>query len=99
MLLDVGCGSGLSGDRLTELGHEWIGTDISKSMLEVAQEREVDGGLIHFDMGHGCPFRPGARPIVHRPMVFAHDTCCRSLALRGGLTEAKHALDTVSHWW
>jgi len=19
----------------------------------------VDGGLIHFDMGHGCPFRPG----------------------------------------
>jgi len=35
-LLDVGCGSGLSGDRLTELGHQWIGTDISKSMLEVA---------------------------------------------------------------
>jgi len=59
LLLDVGCGSGLSGERLTELGHEWIGTDISKSMLEVAQEREVDGGLIHFDMGHGCPFRPG----------------------------------------
>ena len=59
LLLDVGCGSGLSGDRLTELGHEWIGTDISKSMLEVAQEREVEGGLIHYDMGHGCPFRPG----------------------------------------
>ena len=59
LLLDVGCGSGLSGDRLTELGHEWIGTDISKSMLEVAQEREVEGGLINFDMGHGCPFRPG----------------------------------------
>ena len=19
----------------------------------------MDGGLIHFDMGHGCPFRPG----------------------------------------
>lgn len=59
LLLDVGCGSGLSGDRLTELGHEWIGTDIAKSMLEVAQEREVDGCLIHYDMGHGCPFRPG----------------------------------------
>jgi 18S rRNA (guanine1575-N7)-methyltransferase len=28
-------------------------------MLEVAQEREVEGGLIHYDMGHGCPFRPG----------------------------------------
>ena len=24
-LLDVGCGSGLSGDRLTELGHVWVG--------------------------------------------------------------------------
>ena len=59
LLLDVGCGSGLSGDRLTELGHEWIGTDISMSMLEVAQAREVEGGLIHYDMGHGCPFRPG----------------------------------------
>ena len=33
--------------------------DSSKSMLEVAQEREVEGGLIHYDMGHGCPFRPG----------------------------------------
>jgi len=59
LLLDVGCGSGLSGDRLTDLGHQWIGTDISTSMLEVAQEREVNGGLIHYDMGHGCPFRPG----------------------------------------
>ena len=36
LLLDVGCGSGLSGDRLTELGHEWIGMDLSASMLEVA---------------------------------------------------------------
>ena len=55
-----GAAPGLSGDRLTELGHEWIGTDISKSMLGVAQEREVEGGLIHYDMGHGCPFRLGA---------------------------------------
>lgn len=59
LLLDVGCGSGLSGDRLTELGHKWIGTDISTSMLEMAQERQVEGGLVHYDMGHGCPFRPG----------------------------------------
>ena len=32
-LLDLGCGSGLSGDVLTEMGHSWIGLDISPSML------------------------------------------------------------------
>lgn len=59
LLLDVGCGSGLSGDRLTELGYSWIGMDISKSMLQVAQDRTIEGGVIQYDMGHGCPFRPG----------------------------------------
>lgn len=32
-LLDIGCGSGLSGQILTEAGHQWIGIDISKAML------------------------------------------------------------------
>lgn len=27
------CGSGLSGEALTEEGHYWVGVDISKSML------------------------------------------------------------------
>ena len=27
------CGSGLSGEVLTEQGHYWVGFDISKSML------------------------------------------------------------------
>lgn len=38
LLLDVGCGSGLSGQVLSEHGHSWIGMDISPSMLMVAQE-------------------------------------------------------------
>lgn len=29
----LGCGSGLSGETLTESGHQWIGFDISPSML------------------------------------------------------------------
>jgi 18S rRNA (guanine1575-N7)-methyltransferase len=33
LLLDVGCGSGLSGEVLTEMGHVWIGFDISQAML------------------------------------------------------------------
>ena len=59
LLLDVGCGSGLSGDRLTELGHAWIGCDISRAMLEHSVEREVEGDVLELDIGHGVPFRPG----------------------------------------
>ncbi|KAL3634086.1 hypothetical protein CASFOL_021140 [Castilleja foliolosa] len=51
LLLDIGCGSGLSGERLTESGHHWVGLDISESMLEVALEREAQGDLMHADMG------------------------------------------------
>lgn len=32
-LLDIGCGSGLSGEILDELGHVWVGVDIAPSML------------------------------------------------------------------
>jgi 18S rRNA (guanine1575-N7)-methyltransferase len=39
-ILDVGCGSGLSGQVLEERGHVWVGCDISREgMLTVAQER------------------------------------------------------------
>lgn len=33
LLLDIGCGSGLSGEILEEEGHVWVGVDISPSML------------------------------------------------------------------
>lgn len=59
LVLDVGCGSGLSGSVLDEHGHHWIGIDISKSMLDVALEREVEGELILGDMGEGMPFKAG----------------------------------------
>ncbi|CAH2219709.1 probable 18S rRNA (guanine-N(7))-methyltransferase [Pelobates cultripes] len=59
LLLDVGCGSGLSGDYISEEGHHWIGIDISPAMLDVALDREVEGDLIRGDMGQGIPFRPG----------------------------------------
>lgn len=59
LLLDIGCGSGLSGDVLTEAGHTWVGLDISQSMLEVAVENEVDGDVLLADMGQGFGFRAG----------------------------------------
>lgn len=33
LILDLGCGSGLSGGVLEEQGHGWVGLDISRSML------------------------------------------------------------------
>ena len=60
LILDIGCGSGLSGSVLTEHGYNWIGVDISASMLEVAKENEVEGDLINLDIGQGFNFRPGS---------------------------------------
>lgn len=36
-LLDLGCGSGLSGEFLSEQGHTWVGVDISEAMLSKLQ--------------------------------------------------------------
>ncbi|KXS13414.1 S-adenosyl-L-methionine-dependent methyltransferase [Gonapodya prolifera JEL478] len=58
-LLDIGCGSGLSGEVLEVEGHVWVGLDISEAMLDVANEREVEGDLFLHDIGHGLGFRPG----------------------------------------
>ncbi|KAG5491700.1 hypothetical protein JIQ42_01606 [Leishmania sp. Namibia] len=47
LLLDIGSGSGLSGDVLTEQGHVWIGVDISRDMLRIAKEDELN----YYDLG------------------------------------------------
>jgi len=75
-ILDIGCGSGLSGQVLEENGHVWVGCDISRDMIDIARERfgndtgkmeedEEDatmklGDLLHHDMGTGLPFRPAS---------------------------------------
>jgi len=59
LLLDIGCGSGLSGEVLSDNGHIWVGVDISKPMLTVGVEREVSGDTVETDMGQGLPFRSG----------------------------------------
>jgi len=58
-ILDIGCGSGLSGELLSENNHIWVGMDISPSMLAVAIDRETDGDVLLADAGQGVPFRPG----------------------------------------
>ncbi|ESZ97978.1 methyltransferase [Sclerotinia borealis F-4128] len=66
LLLDIGCGSGLSGEILTAVSedeggpHVWVGMDISASMLDVALQRDVEGDLMLSDIGQGVPFRAGS---------------------------------------
>ncbi|KAF7188094.1 18S rRNA (guanine(1575)-N(7))-methyltransferase [Pseudocercospora fuligena] len=65
-ILDVGCGSGLSGDILSEVPedeggpHVWVGMDISSDMLAQALERDVEGDMLLADIGQGVPFRAGS---------------------------------------
>lgn len=58
-ILDLGCGSGLSGESLSDHGYVWLGVDISHSMLSVAVSREVDGDLFQSDLGDGLYFKEG----------------------------------------
>ncbi|CDR40445.1 CYFA0S05e00584g1_1 [Cyberlindnera fabianii] len=58
-VLDIGCGSGLSGEILTEEGHMWCGMDISPSMLATGLDRDLEGDLFLADIGNGVPFRAG----------------------------------------
>jgi 18S rRNA (guanine1575-N7)-methyltransferase len=65
MILDIGCGSGLSGEIVSSVEEEyggphiWVGMDISASMLDVALQRDVEGDLMLADIGQGVPFRAG----------------------------------------
>lgn len=66
LLLDIGCGSGLSGEILSAVPedeggpHIWVGMDISASMLDIALQRDVEGDLMLSDIGQGVPFRAGS---------------------------------------
>ena len=53
LILDIGCGSGLSSEIISEHGHAFVGLDLSIDMLHEAASREVtDGGdLILADIG------------------------------------------------
>lgn len=65
LILDLGCGSGLSSQCIEEHGHNWVGVDISEAMINVAKERKQDGDLedmqiVQSDLGDGLPFKPGS---------------------------------------
>lgn len=57
-LLDIGAGSGLSGEILTEEGHQWVGMDVSGGMLgqslrwPAPSRPDTDGPLLSLQRSH-----------------------------------------------
>ncbi len=56
-ILDVGCGSGLSGQIMTAKGISWVGMDLSNAMLNIAASSVSCSGYILADIGVKFPFR------------------------------------------
>jgi len=58
VVLDLGCGSGLSGNVIAEYNHSWVGVDISPDMLKIATENPMNClSLVCRDMGTRLPFQ------------------------------------------
>ena len=60
-ILDVGCGTGLSGQVMTDIGSFWVGADIAGEML-MEGVKAIPGSpnsLARADAGIGLPFRAG----------------------------------------
>lgn len=50
VVLDVGCGSGLSGEVIADEGHAWIGFDISPAMLDIARRSLIERRQVEEDV-------------------------------------------------
>lgn len=59
LILDIGCGTGISGSVLTENNLNWIGVDVSRDMLNICKEKNESNCIIRCDMGEGLCFQPG----------------------------------------
>lgn len=72
VVVDLGCGVGLSADRCRELrpGTRWLGIDIIGSPESKAR---VDTGdlVVHYD-GVRLPLASGSVPMIHSHQVFEH---------------------------
>ena len=63
-VLDLGCGTGLSGVALTPFARRLVGVDLSPGMLAEAARRGVYGALEEGDLLDWLPAHPGAFDLV-----------------------------------
>ena len=61
LILDLGCGTGMSSETIAEHGINFVGSDLSDAMLNEAVERGMDegGDFLVSDMGSPMAFRDG----------------------------------------
>jgi len=59
-ILDLGCGTGLCGDRLRDLARRLVGVDLAPKMLEVARGRGCYGELVQAEIGQYLPAQASA---------------------------------------
>ena len=60
-ILDIGCGTGLSGEALKDAGFTVVdGTDFSAEMLAAADKKRVYRALLQGDLNNPLPVEPGA---------------------------------------
>lgn len=63
MILDVGCGTAISGQLLVERNQMFVGVDIAPEMLinavQVVPPLTTPNSYVRYDVGRGCPFRAG----------------------------------------
>ena len=67
-ILDIGCGSGLSGRVIGRMGHTWTGVDISRSMLALARQREMDSDFDDDDDDDEAPQKKYRGPFGQLPL-------------------------------
>ncbi|MDF2231959.1 methyltransferase domain-containing protein [Albimonas sp. CAU 1670] len=71
-LLDVGCGTGLSGEAFAAVGFTTLdGSDFSQEMMEVAARKGVYRALLLSDLNDPLPVDPGAYAHVAAVGVFS----------------------------
>lgn len=63
MVLDVGCGSAISGHILQEMNHMFVGVDVAPEMLmnaiQIVSPMATANSYTRSDIGQGLPFRAG----------------------------------------
>ncbi len=73
LVLDIGCGTGLAGHKLGELGFVAIdGLDLSPEMMQVAARRNVYRNFITADLNRPLPMRDGSYAGASCSGTFTH---------------------------
>lgn len=92
-VLDIGCGTGLSGAALRRAGFSDVsGTDVNPKMLAVAQQRDVYESTWQTDPSAPFPFTVGTYAAITAVGVIGIGAAPPAL-----LTGALHALDPGGH--